>query len=145
MWRFVTYNFGKDVILVLDKRLTALRKERKLTQQEVADALKISRGTYGHYEIGRREPDYKTLQQFAEFFGVTTDYLLGRDQYPDVNVSFELHEGAAIKSMEDIDYVLNETRKELMKAVNEGRISEEKAMLAVNMLRDQLTALLKVI
>lgn len=59
-------------------RLTELRKNKNLTQQDVADHLKISRSTYAQYETGRREPDFNTLQTLADFFGVTTDYLLGQ-------------------------------------------------------------------
>lgn len=60
-------------------RLKELREEKKLTQQEVADYLSMSRSTYAQYEIGRREPDFGTLSKLADFFGVTGDYLLGRD------------------------------------------------------------------
>lgn len=66
---------------MLGKRLVGLRKIKNLTQQQVADDLKISRGTYGHYEIGRREPDFDTLEKIADYFNVTTDYLLGRSAY----------------------------------------------------------------
>lgn len=65
-------------LLMLGQRLIQLRNMKNLTQQQVADDLKMSRGTYGHYEIGRREPDFDTLEKLATYFGVTTDYLLGR-------------------------------------------------------------------
>lgn len=64
------------------ERLKQLRADKKLTQQELANILKISRGTYAHYEIGKREPDQKTLILFAEFFNVSTDDLLGRKVQP---------------------------------------------------------------
>ena len=56
----------------------ALRMASGLTQQELADKLKISRSTIGMYETGAREPDYDTLEQIADFFNVDIDYLLGR-------------------------------------------------------------------
>lgn len=60
------------------KRLTELRIKAALTQQELADKIKISRATYAQYEIGRRHPDYETLQRLADYFEVTIDYLMGR-------------------------------------------------------------------
>lgn len=63
---------------MLGEHLKQLRENKKLTQQEMADKLGIARGTYAHYEINRREPDNATLARLADFFGVTTDELLGR-------------------------------------------------------------------
>lgn len=61
------------------ERLAQLRKSRKLSQYELADRLGFSRGQVANYEQGKREPDYATLQKFADFFEVSTDYLLGRN------------------------------------------------------------------
>ncbi|MBT9282088.1 MAG: helix-turn-helix domain-containing protein [Hydrogenibacillus schlegelii] len=63
-------------------RLVHLRKSRGLTQQEIADKLKISRSTYAQYELGRRRPDYETLLGLANIFNVSIDYLLGRTDDP---------------------------------------------------------------
>jgi transcriptional regulator with XRE-family HTH domain len=63
---------------MLGNRLTKLRKEVGLTQQQLADKLYISRDTYAQYEIGRRNPDYETLTKIADYFHVSTDYFLGR-------------------------------------------------------------------
>lgn len=62
---------------MIAKRLTELRHDKGLTQQEVAVGIGVSRTTYAHYEIGRREPDIGTLTTIAKFFEVSTDYLLG--------------------------------------------------------------------
>ncbi|MEM5770336.1 MAG: helix-turn-helix transcriptional regulator [Bacillota bacterium] len=68
--------------MVIGKRITALRSEKGLTQQIVADNIGISRATYAHYEINRREPDNKTLRKLARFFDVSTDYLLELTDLP---------------------------------------------------------------
>lgn len=60
-------------------RIAELRNAKELTQQQLADILKLTRGRLNNYEQGIREPDYTTLQNIADFFGVTVDYLLGRD------------------------------------------------------------------
>lgn len=61
-------------------RLTSLRKKKNKTQQELADYLGLTRPAYTAYERGNRSPDYDTLQKIADYFGVTTDYLLGRTE-----------------------------------------------------------------
>lgn len=61
----------------LKDRIRLLRKEKGLSQSQVADALNITRGSYSNYENGYREPDSNTLIKLAEFFGETSDYLLG--------------------------------------------------------------------
>ena len=59
-------------------RLRELRIEMELTQQDIADALKIHYSTYGKYELEQRNPAPEMLLKLADFFNVTTDYLLGR-------------------------------------------------------------------
>ena len=63
--------------MTLGERLARLRKEKKLTQMELANQASISRSRLSLYETDRREPDLQTLIQLANFFGVSTDYLLG--------------------------------------------------------------------
>ena len=65
----------------LGKRLKELRIENKMTQKELATALGINSVTYLHYEKSQREPPLALLVAMADYFGVTTDYLLGRIDY----------------------------------------------------------------
>ncbi|MFL2099727.1 helix-turn-helix domain-containing protein [Desemzia sp. FAM 24101] len=60
-------------------KLKELRKSKRLTQGEMAEILEIARTTYANYEQGTREPDNKILNKLADYFQVSTDYLLGRD------------------------------------------------------------------
>lgn len=59
------------------QRLSQLRHEKRLKQQELAAQLYISKSSISTYERGAREPTYELLVKFARFFNVTTDYLLG--------------------------------------------------------------------
>lgn len=52
----------------------------------MAEMLGITRQAYGHYESGKREPDFVTLEKLATFFNVSTDYLLGRVDNPDPSI-----------------------------------------------------------
>lgn len=76
---------------MLGDKLQKLRQEKKLTQEQLSKAIGITRGTYAHYEINKRQPDYETLQKLADFFDVSIDYLLGRTDKPDedpISVAF---------------------------------------------------------
>lgn len=63
---------------MLSNRLKSLRTHRNITQSDLAKRIGVARTTYAMYEQGQREPDYDTLQKIADFYDVSTDYLLGR-------------------------------------------------------------------
>ena len=63
---------------MIGKRLKHLRQGKKLLQKELAEKLKLTQQTISLYESNSRQPDYVTLEKIANFFEVTTDYLLGR-------------------------------------------------------------------
>ncbi|OWA36737.1 hypothetical protein B9G55_01260 [Saccharibacillus sp. O16] len=71
-------------------RLRKLRTEYKRSQQDVADFLGITRQGYGSYETGKTEPDHETLVKIADYFEVSTDYLMGRSvsRAPDAGRAF---------------------------------------------------------
>ncbi len=67
-----------------------LRKETGITQKEVAKTLGISTTCYAGYEQGGHEPSFETLIKLANYFDVSTDYLLGLakdDGLPHVRVT----------------------------------------------------------
>ena len=61
---------------MLGARIAALRRDRGLSQAELAHRLGISPSAVGMYEQGRREPSVELLVAMAEEFHVSTDYLL---------------------------------------------------------------------
>lgn len=60
-------------------RLREARKAKGLSQQDVAEFIGINQNTYSYWERGRSKVDAVSLGRLASLFGVTTDYLLGRD------------------------------------------------------------------
>lgn len=64
---------------MISKQLIKVRKQRNLTMKEVATTLGISLSAYQKYENGTRDVSTDTLSKLADFYGVTTDYLLGRE------------------------------------------------------------------
>lgn len=61
------------------ENLKQAREAAHFTQMQAANALEISDGTYKNYEQGKREPNNTLLLKIADLYGVTTDYLLGRE------------------------------------------------------------------
>ncbi|WP_340639746.1 helix-turn-helix transcriptional regulator [Bacillus atrophaeus] len=124
---------------MLSDRLVKLRKSKKLTQQGLADKLQITRSSLSQYEIGKRQPDYGTLKKIADFFEVTTDYLLDHSNEksmvqehktsynltddPDLQIAFkdasDFSEEARKQAIDFIKY-LKEKEKE------KGRIHKDK-------------------
>ena len=62
--------------MMLSKKLKQLRKETKLTQGELAARFGVTQQAIAKWESGRALPEPETIARVAEFFGVTTDYLL---------------------------------------------------------------------
>ena len=58
-------------------RIRALREDRDLRQSDVAEATGIDQRSLSNYETGKTQPDAYVIIKLAEYFGVTTDYLLG--------------------------------------------------------------------
>ena len=63
---------------MLHLRIAELRSSRGSTQADLAQHLQITQQTYSSYETGRRQMSYETLCTLADYFEVSTDYLLGR-------------------------------------------------------------------
>ena len=65
---------------IFAQRLKELREEHKKTQKEVAQYLEVGLRAYQFYESATNYPNIPGLIKLADFFDVTTDYLLGRSQ-----------------------------------------------------------------
>ncbi len=65
-----------------ENRLRNLREDRDLKQKELAALLQIHQTTYSDYELGKLNIPIAILHRLADFYGVSTDYLLGRSKNP---------------------------------------------------------------
>ncbi|MBZ9635559.1 helix-turn-helix domain-containing protein [Clostridium sp. FP1] len=61
-----------------NNRLRALRQDSDLTQDELSKALHIDRKTLSNYETAYRTPNIYLVIKMADYFNISTDYLLGR-------------------------------------------------------------------
>ena len=59
------------------QRIRDLREDHDLRQQDIADFLNCTQVCYSNYEIGKRDIPTRVLIQLAQFYHVSTDYLLG--------------------------------------------------------------------
>ncbi|MEY8431552.1 helix-turn-helix transcriptional regulator [Lachnospiraceae bacterium 48-42] len=66
-------------------RIKGLREDSDIKQKELADYLGISQRTYSHYENGTRKLPLDILIALAEYYGCSTDYLLGRTKQKELN------------------------------------------------------------
>lgn len=71
-------------------KLKELRKQKNLTQLEVANYLKIARTTYSAYEQKANTPDIETLKKLANYFNVSLDYLCENELSESKNENIKL-------------------------------------------------------
>ncbi len=68
-------------------KITDLRKERSISQKELAKYLNVSQAQISKYESGANEPDLATLIKIADFFNISIDELLGHNKPNYLNLS----------------------------------------------------------
>lgn len=66
-------------------RFKQLRKQRNLSQQDLANQLGYTKSRVNMYERGEREPSYEVLEEIAGYFNVDLDYLHGKSDIPNRN------------------------------------------------------------
>ena len=87
------------------ERLKQLRKERGLTQTELAKLIGSSKALVSKYETNQSQPPYEILIQIAYVFNVSTDYLLGIANRDYISV-----EGLSDRQMAAVDLMVHEFR-----------------------------------
>ena len=115
--------------------LKRLRTKKGLTSEELCSKIGIKGGSYRNYERNDRKPDYDTLVKLADFYGVTTDYLLGRpDAKPPEEPLDEFARKERLKSLEKVfmkKYLaLTEEQRDKVLDFLRGVVAEETATQA---------------
>lgn len=90
---FTCYNSTRRGVIMLGRKLKKIREENKKTQDDLAQYLSIKRQTYSAYERGISMPDALTLSKLADYFNVSTDYLLGRCDTEKIETIAAHHDG----------------------------------------------------
>ncbi|MCP1147354.1 MULTISPECIES: helix-turn-helix domain-containing protein [Bacillus] len=112
---------------MLSKRLKSVRKNKGLTQEELAKRVKTTKGTISNYENGHSTPSNEMLKDLADALNTTTDYLLGRtENISSEQVEYDLNDPElqiAFKAASDFS---EEARKQTIDFINYIREKEKK-------------------
>ena len=116
------YRIGAVAMAQFNELLVELRQDRKMTQEDLAKVLLVTSGTISNYENGVHLPDIEKLISLADFFGVTTDYLLGRCASrlsPDVLNEIIIEDRTAGELLQEIQNFSPERKKALNVILND--------------------------
>lgn len=109
--------------MTLNEKLIYLKESNQLLQKEIANGIGVSLRSYQRYEYGEREPSVSVLIAIADFFNVSIDYLVGRDNIDHTKVELQHH------------LILPEKKEKLLKIFdtldthNQGALLERAEML----------------
>jgi transcriptional regulator with XRE-family HTH domain len=92
---------------IFAKRLKTARELRKLSQSQLAEETQLQPSAISHFEIGNRSPSFDNLKRLADALDVTTDYLIGRSDSPQVSAetATQLFRDAGKLSSEDLKFL----------------------------------------
>ena len=96
--------------MIIINRIRTLREDRDLRQIDVSNATGIDQKTLSNYETGKTNPDSFAIIKLAEFFNVTTDYLLGV-----IEENF-YNKDNLISSLEQIEKTIKNIKKHIEKS-----------------------------
>lgn len=133
-------------------KLSALRREKNMTQKACADALGISQALLSHYEKGIRECNLDFLVKAANYYDVTTDYLLGRSEFRHgSNTAIEdniLESDSQIKALtisRAILYLMNNSEKSIQATENFNNFFSLAVKKYITLLGDSKSSIIPII
>ena len=100
---------------MLGEQLARLRKQRGMTQAQVAEALDLPQGLISNFEKGVRRLYVDLLVQFADLYDVSTDELLGRKQRRKASAEFGL---PLVKRMQQIEKLPKAKQKAVLQSID---------------------------
>lgn len=104
--------------------LKNLREQNNITQEQLAEHLQVSRATVAGYETKNHQPDFERLVKIAQYFNVSTDYLLFGSQ---IGMVMTPNENALDTEVFSIYRCLNmNSKKEVLKYMHLLKLWEEK-------------------
>lgn len=110
----IKYSAEANKNALFPSRLRALREEKGVSQAGLAAVLGVSKSTIGLYETGDTLPDIKTADELADYFGISTDYLLGRTDVRSCDIQIQSvcsYTGLSEDTIEQILYWKDDDRE----------------------------------
>ena len=98
--------------MILGYRLRELRKENRLSQEKLGEILGVSKVSVSGYESGNRVPSLEILNRMVNFFGVSADFLLGRElnvvcEDSNISISLSAIDIEIIREIHNDPYLMN--------------------------------------
>jgi transcriptional regulator with XRE-family HTH domain len=126
------YNtISKELLPMLKNSIKKLRAKIGLTQEQLGEKLGFDHAAISQWETGKREPDYSTLKKLAEFFGVSTDFLLygaepDKTILPDHEVLILADDNAGGHKLVDISTLPENEQKMILDIINTYKQKHQK-------------------
>ena len=102
---------------IFAERLRTLRKKNNISQIKLSKYFNYGSTAIANYESGRNEPSYDVLIKIADYFNVSIDYLLGREEEPLVKRNLTIEEDNLIKDFRELDKNIQINLTELIKSI----------------------------
>lgn len=126
------------------ERVKELRKQKNMTQSELAEALQTTKGTVSVWERGVRKPDLATVGRIASLFEVTIDFLLGNSDFKTAEEEKqEGHDWAELDEYTDFVYMIEllaQVNPESLQAINKVISAFYRSDKARGNLRDMMSS-----
>lgn len=110
-------------MVTFGERLKQLRRERDLTLEDLSKTFGTTQATLSRYENDVRQPKLELISQLADYFGVSVDYLSGKEETEDLNAELDQLQHAS-KEVQ-AEYLKDEFVKALIRL---GKIKDEKEL-----------------
>ena len=126
------------------KRLKSLRKSNGITQKQLSTSIGVTERAIVAYESGKMKPAFDAINSLADYFDVSTDYLLGRTDNKNLHHVKELDE-IKILSSESVGDIIFQTRThhdETIKKLNRDVPPLEESMYYTDALVSNLTSVI---
>lgn len=112
---------------MIGQTIRDLRKQRKISQTELAKILHVSQQTVTAWETGKAEPSSSAISSLADYFNVTTDYLLGRPEKKDYdNVDYVALDKALDNARSFDGEPMDDHDREILRGILKGYFTTKK-------------------
>ena len=112
---------------MIGQTIRDLRKQRKMSQTELAKILHVSQQTVTAWETGKAEPSSSAISSLADYFNVTTDYLLGRpEKKDDDNVDYVALDKALDNARSFDGEPIDDHDREILRGILKGYFTTKK-------------------
>ena len=111
---------------MIGQTIRDLRKQRKMSQTELAKILHVSQQTVTAWETGKAEPSSSAISSLADYFNVTTDYLLGRPEKKDDNVDYVALDKALDNARSFDGEPMDDHDREILRGILKGYFTTKK-------------------